>query len=236
MICNCKYCGKEINRRPCRINKSNVYCNNSCQLKYEYETGLRDNFKIGIKARKINQVKMKEHNWLNDKTSRDKLKEVMQTDEYRLKSSLSKLGSKNGMFGKKPWNYIDGKYKKWGNAYRGFNWKKIKKMVKERDNFTCVKCGKKETNKEWLQVHHIVPYRLTQDNSLDNLVTLCSKCHGKSEPRYLKIKKINKIKDSVKVYNFSVDEDESYLAEDLIVHNCRCSTVFHIKGEKNAGA
>jgi intein/homing endonuclease len=232
MICNCMYCGKELDRIPSRIKRNNVFCNASCQLKFEYDTGVRDRVNIGVKARKVSQAKMKENNWLNSKDSRAELKKAQQKDSYKLKCSLAKLGSKNGMFGKKPGNYIDGKYRKWGNAWRGFNWKKIKKMVKERDGYCCVDCGVKEESPFYLQVHHIVPFRLTQDNSLDNLITVCPKCHAKREPKYLKINKITKVKDSVKVYNFSVDKDESYLANDLIVHNCRSVLNYSVVGDE----
>ena len=39
-------------------------------------------------------------------------------------------------------------------------------------------CGKtKEENKRNMDVHHIVPYLDSKDNSLDNLICLCRRCH-----------------------------------------------------------
>ena len=35
-----------------------------------------------------------------------------------------------------------------------------------------------------IQCHHIVPYRITQDNSIGNLITLCRSCHIKEEWKY----------------------------------------------------
>jgi len=32
-----------------------------------------------------------------------------------------------------------------------------------------------------LEVHHIVPFRLSHDNSENNLIPLCSRCHKKIE-------------------------------------------------------
>lgn len=55
---------------------------------------------------------------------------------------------------------------------RGKNWNKIKKEALNIFPF-CALCG---TTKK-LQVHHIIPYRLTQDNSLSNLIPLCIKHH-----------------------------------------------------------
>jgi len=229
MIWKCLYCGREREDMS-SIAKKRKYCSASCQLKWEYENGKRDKFENGIKAREVSQLKMKENNWLNSKESRDKLKEIQQTEEYKLKERLAHLGEKNGMFGKIPWNYVDGKRNKYGNADRGFNWKEIKKKIKERDNFTCQDCGKKE-DKEYLQVHHIIPYKIFQDNSEDNLITLCPKCHMKQEYSFVKVKGLKLIPKREIVYNFSVDEDESYVAEDIIVHNCRSTLVFISKKE-----
>ena len=41
----------------------------------------------------------------------------------------------------------------------------------------------------------------------------------------MKIKSIKKIPYSGIVYNLGVDEDESYIANGIIVHNCRCFTI-----------
>ena len=225
----CIYCGKEREDMP-SIAKKRKYCNTSCQLKYEYENGIRDKFENGVKAREKCMERMNEDNWLNHEESRENLKEAQQTDEYKLKERLAHLGENNGQYGKKPGNYIDGKYRKWGNADRGFNWKAIKKKIKERDNYTCQECGKIE-GEQYLQVHHIVPYRIFEDNSEENLITLCPKCHAKHEYSFLKVKGLKLIPKKEVVYNFSVDEDESYVAEDLIVHNCR-STIIFIEKEK----
>jgi len=184
----CEYCDREREDMP-SIAKIRKYCNVTCQLKKEYQTGKRDKFEIGIKAREVSQEKMKEDNWLNHNDSRNKLKEIQQTDEYKLKERLAHLGEKNGMFGKRPWNYIDGKYRKWGNADRGFNWKEIKKQIKERDNFTCQECGKKE-GEEYLQVHHKVPYRIFEDNSEGNFNYFMSKMSCQTRIYFYKSKGI----------------------------------------------
>lgn len=225
----CIYCGRERSDMP-SIAKERKYCNASCQLKYEYKMGKRDKFEIGVNARVVARAKMAESNWLNSEEARQKLKEAQQTDEYKLKSRMAKLGEKNGMFGRKPGNYIDGKYRKYGNADRGFNWKAIKKKIKERDGYTCQDCGKKE-GEQYLQVHHIVPYRIFEDNSEENLITLCSKCHANQEYTFIKVKGLRLIPEKETVYNFSVDEDESYIAEDMIVHNCRSAVIYLSKKE-----
>ena len=40
--------------------------------------------------------------------------------------------------------------------------------------------------KTMLNIHHIIPYRLTQDNSLENLIPLCRKHHKIVESYFTK--------------------------------------------------
>lgn len=54
----------------------------------------------------------------------------------------------------------------------------IRRAVILRDNNKCAECGK--TNCK-LEVHHIVPKRMNGNNTLSNLITLCSTCHQKTE-------------------------------------------------------
>lgn len=75
--------------------------------------------------------------------------------------------------------------------WRGKRWDTIKKIVKERDNHTCQHCG--ITEKEWikkkgqpLQVHHIVLYRVSKNNNIENLITLCNSCHTKADAKNLR--------------------------------------------------
>lgn len=56
----------------------------------------------------------------------------------------------------------------------------IRKAVILRDGCKCKECGKSNTV---LEVHHIKPKRLNGSNTLSNLITLCSKCHQKTEGR-----------------------------------------------------
>lgn len=61
-------------------------------------------------------------------------------------------------------------------------WIKIRNKIYERDNWHCKVCGK-HCQKD-IQCHHIIPYRITRDNSERNLITLCRRCHKKEERRY----------------------------------------------------
>lgn len=61
-------------------------------------------------------------------------------------------------------------------------WMKAREKARSRDGYNCQRCGvsEDELNTE-LDVHHKVPYRNFDDpnkaNELDNLMSLCSRCH-----------------------------------------------------------
>lgn len=48
--------------------------------------------------------------------------------------------------------------------------------VLNRDSYTCQKCGFVGVSKE-LCIHHKIPFHISKDNSLNNLITRCSPCH-----------------------------------------------------------
>ena len=75
------------------------------------------------------------------------------------------------------------------DGYKSYRWQyqksnrldeNIRKAVILRDGCKCMECGK--TN-GLLEVHHIKPRRLNGSNTLGNLITLCEKCHQKTEGR-----------------------------------------------------
>jgi 5-methylcytosine-specific restriction endonuclease McrA len=97
------------------------------------------------------------------------------------------LAHKENMRGESNPSYIDGRsYKSTYNA--GSEWHEIRVEVYKRDDYTCqscgIKCVSKSTTMQYpnlstriIQCHHIEPYAMSQDNSLDNLITLCISCH-----------------------------------------------------------
>ena len=74
-------------------------------------------------------------------------------------------------------NYKDGK-KQYHYGLSITEWNKIRFLIYKRDNFTCQRCSKKNLI---LDVHHKIPYRISKNNFLENLITLCRKCHMKVE-------------------------------------------------------
>jgi len=116
----CAYCGKELERRPCRVKERN-YCNASHQMKYELENGIRNPKEMTKKAHeKIKQLAKEGKHLFQRESTRLKLKIIQQTPEYREKVSLAKKGKKNWMYGKK------------GNLHP--NWSRVKRK--------CLYCGK----------------------------------------------------------------------------------------------
>lgn len=73
------------------------------------------------------------------------------------------------------------------DGHKVYNWQyqksnrldeNIRKAVILRDKCKCMECGKSNCK---LEVHHIKPRRLNGSNTLSNLITLCEKCHQKTE-------------------------------------------------------
>lgn len=75
------------------------------------------------------------------------------------------------------------------DGYKPYRWQyqesnrldeNIRKAVILRDGCKCRECGRGNTV---LEVHHIRPKRLDGSNTLNNLITLCGRCHQKTEGR-----------------------------------------------------
>jgi len=65
-----------------------------------------------------------------------------------------------------------------GSAY-GIKWNPKRNEVLRRDHYTCQIYGCNE--KENLEVHHLIPYRISKTHDLKNLITLCRKHHKEVE-------------------------------------------------------
>lgn len=96
------------------------------------------------------------------------------SEETRLKHRLSNLGHKCNFWkgGITPKTKLRLNIKEW---------KRTAKLIRNRDNYICQNCGIRETK---LDVHHKIPFYLTQDNSSENLITLCKSCHQKAEQEF----------------------------------------------------
>jgi 5-methylcytosine-specific restriction endonuclease McrA len=85
-----------------------------------------------------------------------------------------------------------------------------KKMVLERDNYTCQECGmtNEEHIKRWsrnITVDHIDGNgrnSKTKNNNLDNLITLCLSCHGRKDEKRRRIRSGGRRKANLKAQQF----------------------------------
>lgn len=102
------------------------------------------------------------------------------TTETNEKNSLAHKGKMMGENNPRYTGYINKKYK-----IRMIDWLLLRQIVLERDNFTCQDCGKTHHEVK-LDVHHKIPFRVSQDNSLNNLITLCRSCHMRTEAILIK--------------------------------------------------
>ncbi len=90
---------------------------------------------------------------------------------------------------------------------RGSRWKRIRDEVLRKIPL-CACCGK--TGK--LDVHHIVPYRITADNHPSNLMPLCKSCHYKIESQTRAVEKTGIDPEVLKLFF------RSLLVEKLMVN------------------
>ena len=106
--------------------------------------------------------------------------ELMQIDRKSITNRLRKFGLQKGMrSGERHPDWKGGHSK-----YRGEDWYSQRQKALIRDNYTCQDCNvhrDKLDSPRHMHVHHISPYQISNDNSLENLITLCVSCHNKRE-------------------------------------------------------
>lgn len=111
--------------------------------------------------------------------------------ETRTKMSIAQAGERNPMYGKHHSKETLAKMRAAKIGGRNPNWcggsspdpypigwsHHLREMIRERDKFTCALCGKKQ-NKRRHPVHHINYNK--KDIRPENLITLCTNCHQKT--------------------------------------------------------
>lgn len=85
-------------------------------------------------------------------------------------------GEKNGMFGKRSPNWKGGTTPARQLLYGTLEWKETVRLVFERDNYICRRCGKQNRD---LHTHHIKSWAECVEGRTDisNLITVCKGCH-----------------------------------------------------------
>lgn len=109
-------------------------------------------------------------------------------------------------------------YKLYSWQYRKSNRldENLRKAAVLRDDCTCQECGKKNCK---LEVHHIRARKYGGADTIGNLITLCEKCHQKTEGREkdFEEKYFNKIKSKPKKFDYAmhVMQGKNYLREKI---------------------
>lgn len=62
-------------------------------------------------------------------------------------------------------------------------WKKMREKALKRDNYICQKCKRIDIK---LKVHHKIPYAISRNHDINNLITLCQGCHNHEEYAFYK--------------------------------------------------
>ena len=133
--------------------------------------------------KKISQAKLGKPSKLKNKSRPEETKKKMRKSHRRLQESYptkARFGKCNGRYGKG--EIVSGeKNGRWlgGKSFEPYsiNWTEtLKRAIKERDKYICQIC-----NSYGNVVHHI-DYNKKNCN-LENLITLCKKCHSKTNTK-----------------------------------------------------
>ena len=176
----CTCCGNDLMRRAYRA-KGHNYCNGRCQMTYEYANGIRDPKKMMVKFHSIGRELLKQGKHpIQQKESRDTLRALMKTKEYR-----DKLKGENN------YNWKGGVNTLYGAIRSCFEYRQWRSDVFARDSFTCQKCGDnrggnlishhKKAFIKILQYYEITTLeqalRCEELWSINNGITLYKDCH-----------------------------------------------------------
>lgn len=165
---DCSFCGTELNITPKRRylkkqGREHFFCNRSCSTSYK---NLHNNPMQNPETRKkLSRTMTTKGKWTgsnNPNFGGFVIRELWDNGTY---NSRDLSGSNNPA-------WIDGRsLRKYG---RGPDWNIQRLKALKRDSFQCQKCPAQED----LVVHHITPYAVSKNNSLENLIVLCQSCHG----------------------------------------------------------
>lgn len=157
-------CGKEF---KCFTSSKKKYCSLECSGKFKQKVSFWKGKEMPKEMKEKLSIAHKKM-WAEGKM--DNRKKLLgdlnhsKKPEVRLKISIANSKDKH-------WNWqggITGKdYPQEWNRY-------LKNLIKERDNYTCQSCGRKDVK---INVHHKDSNK--KNSSLNNLITWCTSCHMK---------------------------------------------------------
>lgn len=68
-----------------------------------------------------------------------------------------------------------------GGARDTYAWRKLSQACISRDGYACQECGATREQGARLHAHHVVSRRIGGPDALENLITVCDRCHPRLE-------------------------------------------------------
>lgn len=149
----CEYCGKEFNKPPCHVKRVNhVYCSKEC---YDKAQQIYPDVTCKVCGKRFRAKNHSRHSTCSKECQREARKKE---DNPNWRGGVTKSR-------KAYMSTIE--YKNW------------RKAVFKRDNYTCLKCGKRGGD---LEAHHVKSWKDYPELRYDviNGETLCKDCHIKT--------------------------------------------------------
>lgn len=204
----CTQCGKAFERYKSNIHSEKAFCNIDCKREYEKAIKITRQCKQCGKEFDVNKSAIDNTNASGNFCCRECYHKYLTTITGSKNKSYKRIQKKCPVCGKDvsiipskdriyknnfcsvecrgihQKEYIGGKnnpnWRGGASKYRG-DFDDVKKMYFSKKQF-CAVCG----TTSGIHIHHIIPYRLTQDNSRDNLIPLCRKHHKIVEAHSIK--------------------------------------------------
>ena len=95
--------------------------------------------------------------------------------------------------------------------------KSLRFDVLNRDNFTCQYCGSKAPDVV-LEIDHIIPYSVSKNNDIKNLITSCRTCNNGKSDKFV----YSLIKNESKEVKKEIEERKKikFITENLSILDC----------------
>lgn len=157
-LIKCSFCEKLIRKQPSDLKHSKsgkVYCNKSCKAKAELTKKITIYCEICQKSFKRPPSGIHKHNFCSRKCC----------NIWRRQFIGEATPNWKGGYNKPERERIRAR----------IFWKELRKQILELFQNKCLTCKQESV----LHIHHIVPYRLGGEDSINNLIPLCPVCHSK---------------------------------------------------------
>jgi len=172
--CVCGICGKDFNVKPhiVKLGKGK-YCSKACDIE------ARRRGMVAPKGKNHSNYGKKFSTELRAKLSKAQLETPNHSNrgKHHTEETKQKISEANtGRFlGEKSPNWKGGTSKEYAQLRTTFAYRKWKRAVLGRDDYTCVKCGEREG----VVPHHILEFAYYPDErfAVDNGVSVCFNCH-----------------------------------------------------------